>query len=105
MDRLPTLLAMLRENPTDAFVQYALAIEYKNTGDITQSRVYFERLVTLFADYIPTYYQYAELEAEEGNITAAIALYEMGIEKATAANDSKTVRELKSALELVNTES
>ena len=101
MDRIATLQAMEREKPKDAFVQYALALEYKNCGDITQSRVYFERLVTEFADYVPTYYQYAEMEAGEGNVNLAIQLYEKGIEKAMAVNDSKTVRELKSNLQLI----
>lgn len=101
MDRIATLQAMEREKPKDAFVQYALALEYKNCGDVTQSRLYFEKLVTEFADYVPTYYHYAGMEAGEGNASLAIQLYEKGIEKAMMVNDSKTVRELKSAQELI----
>ena len=102
MDRLAQLLEMERAQPTDPFLKYALAIEHLSLGNMIESRLYFERLVADHPDYIATYYQYGKLEEEAGNGKAAMVLYTVGIEKAKAVNDTKTVRELQQAMELVD---
>ena len=102
MDRLARLLDMERAQPADPFLKYALAMEYISQGNTPQSRYYFELLVSEFPDYVATYYQYGKLEEESGNNEAAIALYSLGIEKATAAGDQKTAQELRAAMEMVD---
>ena len=67
-----------------------------------KSRVYFERLVNEYPDYVPTYYQYGKMEEEMGHLKEAVALYEKGIEKAKAAGDQKTARELQQAIDMMN---
>ena len=101
MDRLASLLTMAREKPDDTFLIFALALEYKSTGNEAESRVYFERLVNEYPDYIPTYYQYGKMEEENGNTDRAIELYNKGIEKAKAAGDQKTARELQQAIDMM----
>ena len=102
MDRLATLRDMERAQPADPFLKYALAMEYVSQGNTAQSRLYFERLVSDHPDYVATYYQYAKLEEEAGNSAAAISLYNKGIEKAKAAGDAKTARELQVAMEMMD---
>ena len=102
MDRLATLLTMARDKPDDPFLIFALALEYKSGGNQAESRVYFERLVYEFPDYVATYYQYGKMEEENGNLKAAVGLYSKGIEKARAAGDEKTARELQQAIDMMD---
>jgi tetratricopeptide (TPR) repeat protein len=102
MDRLATLLTMALEKPNDPFLVFALALEYKSIGNISESRIFFERLVCEFPDYIATYYQYGKLEEEAGNQERAAELYRKGIIKAKGANDIKTARELQTAIDMMD---
>ena len=102
MDRLATLLTMMRDKPDDSFLIFALALEYRSGGNQAESRVYFERLVCDFPDYVATYYQYGKMEEENGNLDKAVDLYHKGIEKAKAAGDAKTVRELQQAIDMMD---
>jgi len=102
MDRLATLQAMERNKPSDPFLKYALAMEYAGQGNSAESRAYFERLVTDWPEYVATYYQYGKLEEESGNTAKAAGLYTIGIEKAKAAGDQKTARELQQAMEMMD---
>jgi tetratricopeptide (TPR) repeat protein len=102
MDRLATLLTMARDKPNDPFLIFALALEYKSGGNQAESRVYFERLVCEFPDYVATYYQYGKMEEENGDFDKAVVLYHKGIEKAKAAGDEKTARELQQAIDMMD---
>jgi tetratricopeptide (TPR) repeat protein len=102
MDRLATLQAMAREKPDDTFLIFALALEYKSGGKQAESRLYFERLVNEFPDYVATYYQYGKMEEENGNVEQAAILYNKGIEKAKASGDQKTARELQQAVDMMD---
>jgi tetratricopeptide (TPR) repeat protein len=102
MDRLATLLAMAREKPDDPFLIFALALEYKTSGNQAESRAYFDRLVYEFSDYVPAYYQYGKMEEETGDLAKAITLYTKGIEISKAAGDQKTVRELQQAIDMMD---
>lgn len=102
MDRLATLLTMAREKPDDPFLIFALALEYKTSGNQAESRVYFDRLVCEFPDYVATYYQYGKMKEENGNFKEAVDLYRKGIEKARAKSDEKTARELQQAIDMMD---
>jgi tetratricopeptide (TPR) repeat protein len=102
MDRLTTLLTMARDKPNDPFLIFALALEYKSNGNQGESRLYFERLVCEYPDYVATYYQYGKMEEENGDLTKAVDLYSKGIGKAKAAGDSKTARELQQAIDMMD---
>jgi len=102
MDRLATLLTMARDKPNDPFLIFALALEYKSGGNEGESRVYFERLVNEFPDYVPTYYQYGKMEEEKGDLKNAAKLYSIGMEKAKATGDFKTARELQQAIDMMD---
>ena len=102
MDRLANLLTMMRDSPDDPFLLFALALEYKSQGNLAESKGYFERLVNKFSDYVPTYYQYAKMEEENGNPEQAGRLYDAGIVKAKAVGDAKTARELQQAKEVMD---
>ncbi|MFI5134590.1 MAG: tetratricopeptide repeat protein [Chitinophagales bacterium] len=51
----------LEENPDDAFVNYALAIEHVNVGDDETALHYFKSLLEKNPDYTGAYYHLGKL--------------------------------------------
>jgi len=84
------------EDPGDPFNVYALALEYLNY-DQRRARALFETLLKLHEEYLPAYYHAAKFFQNAGEKEKAIEVFEKGIALAKKINDSKTLRELKSA--------
>ena len=61
MERIDKITAMLRENPTDSFLQHALALEYIKLGKDGEARKLFESLLNADPGYIGSYYHLAKL--------------------------------------------
>ena len=95
---------MEQQQPGDAFLKYAIALEYIRLGNNTEAEKQFELFLRDFPDYLPTYYQAAKFWEETGNTEAAIDTYNKGIELARTNNDNKTLNELKEALMLLTDE-
>ncbi|MCU0430683.1 MAG: tetratricopeptide repeat protein [Cytophagaceae bacterium] len=98
MDRIQQLLEFLKEDPSDTFSIYGLALEYWSI-DRHESWRYFQQLLDHFPLYSPTYYHAAKFQREEGNAALAEALYRKGIEVCQKEGNQKALRELRSALE------
>lgn len=96
LHRIQQLLAFLEEEPDNPFNLYALALEYQHT-DPKQADNFFNQLLTVHKNYLPTYYHAAAFYAEEGNIQKAKETYEKGIELATKVQDEHALKELKNA--------
>ena len=97
-DRIAQLQRFYDEDPTDPFNLYALALEYVK-DDRAKAMELFETLLGKYADYLPTYYHAAGLYQELNHKEKAIAVYQRGISLANGLNDTKTMRELQSALD------
>jgi tetratricopeptide (TPR) repeat protein len=96
-DRLSKLEYFLKSEPEDPFNWYALAMEYKSI-DISKAKHYLDHLLNHFPDYLPTYYQVAELHIEESKKEEAETILEYGIKLAKSQNNSNTLRELQNLL-------
>lgn len=96
MDRLAALLGFLRDDPEDAFTQFALAQEYQRRGDSDEALRYYEALVERQPAYVGTYYHLGKLYEALGREADALATYRSGI--AHAAGDPHARAELQSAL-------
>ncbi len=94
--RIQQLLRFLEEEPDDAFIQYALALEYRKNEPERAAKM-FRNLISRHPDYLPTYYMAAMLLAELGKRDEALALLNDGILLAANINDHATLRELKEA--------
>lgn len=94
--RIEQLQRFYDEDPHDPFNIYALALEYMKIDPLRTSML-FEKLLTEHQEYLPTYYHAAKFFQERGLIEKATELFERGISLASKLNDTKTVRELKSA--------
>lgn len=95
--RLEKLQEFLKETPNDPFLIYGIALEYNNL-DKNQAKIYFNKLLTEFSEYLPTYYHAGKLEEEFHNFEEAISIYKKGIELAQQQGDRHAKSELETAL-------
>jgi predicted Zn-dependent protease len=98
MSRIEELETLLDESPDDPFLIYALAREYEKQTHSMQALLMYEHLVTNHPAYIGTYYHYAKMLHDAGNITEAINLLNKGIEQGTMVKDFHAVAEMKGLL-------
>ena len=98
MDRLAALTAYHDEDPDDPFTRFALAQEYRKSGDADRALAFFEGLVRDHPDYVGTYYHLGALYAHLGRDADALRTYRDGVAIATRANDLHARAELQSAL-------
>jgi Tfp pilus assembly protein PilF len=99
VDRINKLQEFLNANPSDSFVQHALALEYVKLGDEAKAKTLFEHLLAADENYIGSYYHLAKLLERIQETDGAIAVYEKGMQKAKEAGDNHTYSELRSAYE------
>ncbi|MDF2384340.1 tetratricopeptide repeat protein [Nostoc ellipsosporum NOK] len=99
MDRIEKLLQMLKDQPSDSFLQHALALEYVKAGDDDSARSRFEALLAANPGYTGSYYHLGKLLERQGEDEAAIAIYRKGMEVAQAAGEKHAYGELRGALE------
>lgn len=89
----------LKTNPTDSFLQHALALEYIKLGDDEKARSLFEALLNREPGYIGSYYHLAKLLERNDKTEEAIKVYEKGMEEAKKAGDIHALGELRGAYE------
>ena len=99
MERIEKIQSMLQENPSDSFLQHALALEYIKIGDDEGAKKLFETILAREPGYVGSYYHLAKLLERQQDEQGAIAVYEKGMKEATAASDQHAYNELRSALE------
>ncbi len=99
MDRIPRLKELLVLNPTDSFLQHALALEYIKLGNDKEARSLFESLLGTDPAYIGSYYHLAKLLERNEQTAYAIKIYEKGMEEAKKAGDMHAYGELRGAYE------
>lgn len=89
----------LKANPSDSFLQHALALEYIKLGDDEKARGLFEELLNREPGYIGSYYHLAKLLERNDKAEEAIKVYEKGMEEAKRAGDNHALGELRGAYE------
>jgi Tfp pilus assembly protein PilF len=99
MDRIAQLNAFLKNNPSDAFVQHALALEHIKIGDDATARTLFENVLAQNEDYVGSYYHLAKLLERIGARDEALAVYEKGLARSKALGENHAYNELLAAYE------
>lgn len=96
--RIDLLKTYIKEEPNDPFNYYGLACEYQNDSP-EEALGLLQKLIVNHADYLPTYYQAAQLLTAFEKDEEAVAVYEKGIALAKIQNNTKAIKELGSALQ------
>ena len=99
MNRIDKLNEFLKTDPTDSFVQHALALEYIKLGNDEEARKLFETILAREPGYVGSYYHLAKLLERKGDNDAAIKVYEKGMTEAKKAGNNHAYGELRSAFE------
>ncbi len=97
--RLDQLRGMLAEEPNDAFLRYAIALELKRAGKMEEAANDLERLLIADPKYIACYYQLALILIDLGRADEAVHVCEAGALQCIVTGDRKAGAEL---LELKN---
>jgi predicted Zn-dependent protease len=97
--RIIAIKEMLEAEPNDAFLIYALALEYEKSNYIHQAVDALENLKTNQPEYLPTFYKLGKLYELLLNNIAALAVYKQGVLLARKTNEVKTLAELNEAIQ------
>lgn len=102
MNRKEQLEEMLKEDPKDPFLIYAIALEIAKEGNIKEAASRLERLLEEQPDYLGAYYQLGQFYEKENEEDKAKAVYERGMLLAREKGNNKTEGEIRSALDLLD---
>lgn len=92
--RLEQLRGMLAEEPDDAFIRYAIALELKRAGRMEEAANDLEALLMNDPKYIACYYQLALILVDLGRAPEAIHVCEAGSLQCLTTGDRKARSEL-----------
>ncbi|GIV35940.1 MAG: hypothetical protein KatS3mg032_0319 [Cyclobacteriaceae bacterium] len=95
-DRLQQLKDFLAEEPDNAFLHYAIALEYRRSQPDVAERM-MDEVIAKFGDYLPALHTAALWKWEDGKHTEAALLLKRGIALAGEKGDASALRELRSA--------
>jgi predicted Zn-dependent protease len=94
--RIAQLIEWLRDEPEDVFLQYALAMEYRQ-AEPEKALSMLEDIAQKSPDYTATYYHLAAMYVAKGEYERARATYAEGIAQCRKANDRHALAELQRA--------
>lgn len=96
--RLVKLNEMLEKQPDDAFLLYALGMEYMGMNDAGKAEELFRKVLAIEVHNIAAKYQLAKL-ISYNSPKEAILLLEEGMREAKMKSDQKTANEFRSLLD------
>jgi tetratricopeptide (TPR) repeat protein len=99
--RLDVLKSMVEQNPTDSFARYALAMEYRNTGDLDAALGEFRALMAANPDYAPAWFHGGQTLERMGLLAEARDVYRQGVEVTTRIGDQHAKSEMQGALDML----
>ena len=102
--RTEQIQEMLKSEPNDSFLNYALALEFAKSNEINKSIELMEALLEREPTYLGAYYQLGKYYEQINDSKKAIDTYSRGIETAKKQNNRKAESELKEALFILKEE-
>ena len=99
MSRRTQLEKMLKADPDDVFLQYALAMQCVAEGDTSAGLERLQQVIDRDPDYVAAYFQQGQLLAQQGDIDAAKPVITRGIQVARKVGDNHAEAEMTGFLE------
>lgn len=96
-DKKQQLLKLLEDEPNDSFLKYALGLEYAKEEKYEPALSYFEDILKNQPDYLPVYYQAAQIYAIAEQNEQAEKCYRQGIQVAQSQQNRHILAELQNA--------
>jgi tetratricopeptide (TPR) repeat protein len=91
--------AQLIDSPDDSFLNYAWALQVASEGEIPLAIERLQSLLELYQNYVPAWFQLAQLFAKSDATSMARETLVRGIEVARRAGDSHAEGEMRTFLE------
>jgi predicted Zn-dependent protease len=99
--RLEQLQAMLQKEPSDPFLLYGIAMEYKKQNNPASAIDYFNRTLAADPSYCYAYFQSGQVHESTGDTDAARKAYQDGIAAAQKKGDAHAMSEISGALDML----
>lgn len=100
-NRIDILKQMLDQDPNNSFARYGLAMEYSKSGDLKGSVTEFKSLIASDSTYVAAYYHCGQALEKLGDLDAARAIYQQGLDASLKKGDLHTRAEIEAALNLL----
>lgn len=98
-NRLQKLQEMLKNDPHDIFIKYAIGMEYLGLNETEIAKKYFEEVIVADLSNVAAYYQLGKIFENSGDEKNAISVFEKGLAEAKIKNDQRSIREINAALD------
>lgn len=95
------LKQMVSQNPSDSFLRYGLAMEYRNGGDLEGAVREFRAIIDANPDYSAAYFHGGQALERLGRVDEARKVYEAGVEATRRKGDAHALAEMQGALDLL----
>lgn len=99
--RREMLEEMLAADPKDTFLRYGLALEFAREGQPHEAVTRLRALIADEPNYVPAYFQAAQILLKEGENQPAAELLRGGIATAQAKSDFHAAEEMTALLEQI----
>jgi tetratricopeptide (TPR) repeat protein len=98
-ERLAKLLQMLEVNKTDAFLTYAIGLEYLGDSDTENAIDWFSKTLEINTEHVASLYQMALVYSSLDQTETACKFLERGLIILQNSSDNKTKNEFRSLLD------
>lgn len=102
MPRRAQIEELLKADPHDPFLKYALAKELASEGDVAAALTAFDRVIAEHPDYVAAYFQKGQTLAGEGEDEAAREVLGRGIAVARRVGDAHAAGEMTAFLDTLS---
>ena len=102
MSRRQQLEQMLADSPDDTFLQYGLAMEHVQEGDVAEGKRRLREVIGNDADYQAAYFQLGQLLADEDATAEARKVLAEGIAAAKRVGATHAAEEMAGFLETLD---
>lgn len=101
LSRMDMLMDMLKKEPEDLFLNYAIGLEHLSEQAYSEAEIQFKKVIALNENHLAAYYQLGKVFETQQKKTEAITYYKLGLEKAQEQKDNKTINEFNEAIFLL----
>ena len=99
MSRRQQLEELLKSDPDDVFLQYALAMEFVSAGDADEGLARLAQVNDQHPKYVAAFFQRGQVLADQGKTDEARDILTRGVEVARQAGDTHAEREMSDFLD------